>query len=104
VNLDETSINSEKRFKCLTFEGKLPITEKSPRTPHLTASITVSAIGYLFKPFLIMPKMKSLKSLSEFAAHCHFSTSLTGWMNEDLFLAWSMNFACEVSLPSFICA
>jgi hypothetical protein len=25
-------------------------------------------------------------------------------MNEDLFLAWSMNFACEVSLPSFICA
>jgi hypothetical protein len=58
----------------------------------------ISATGTAFKPFVILPHLKGLKQLREFAKDAHFATNQTGWMNRNLFTAWAICFCAELPL------
>jgi hypothetical protein len=103
LNMDETSVNAKKRFKVLTapdpghVNHALPITVQVSKFPHLTGCITVTAAGKLFDPLIILPNLKSLKSLKDFAHYASFATSVTGWMNTELFLVWTIDIIAQIS-------
>jgi hypothetical protein len=74
----------------LAEKGKPSLVFAETKLSHLTAMCAISAIGTAFKPFVILPHLKGIKKLSEFALDTHFATSQTGWMNRNLFTAWAI--------------
>jgi hypothetical protein len=97
-NADETMLSGLKRFRVLAEVNKLPLVTAEAKLPHLTAMCAISAAGIVFKPFVILPKLRSLKRLSEFESDAHFATTPTGWMNRNLFTAWAICFCSELSV------
>jgi hypothetical protein len=96
-NADETMVSGMKRFRVLAEMGKLPLVKAETKLPHLTAMCAISASGIAFKPFIVLPNLKGLKKLAEIP-DVHFATSLTGWMNRNVFLAWTICFCSELSV------
>jgi hypothetical protein len=100
--MDETSVSGAKRFKVLRMrgakgQGTLPLMVEESKLPHLTGGITVSAAGKLFNPMIILPKLKHLKSLEEFVPTVSFASSVSGWMNRDLFQVWTLDILEQIS-------
>ena len=53
-NMDETMVTANRRFKVLYPKDRSPLTESSPKYPHITACITIGATGDVLKPFFIL--------------------------------------------------
>jgi hypothetical protein len=102
LNMDETSLSAAKKFKVLKVQMdglhcSLPLIVQEGKLPHLTGCITVSADGKLFKPLIILPNLKHLKGLSKFTGLASFASSVTGWMNSELFLIWARDIVAQIS-------
>jgi hypothetical protein len=102
LNMDETSLSAAKKFKVLKvplagLHYSLPLIVQEGKLPHLTGCITVSAAGKLFQPLIIVPNLKQLKSLSEFTGQASFASSVSGWMNSELFLIWARDIVAQIS-------
>jgi hypothetical protein len=102
LNMDETSLSGARRFDVLKVPlddelYSLPLIVQQGKLPHLTGCITVSAAGKLFKPMIIVPNLKQLKSLQMFTDEASFASSVTGWINSDLFLIWARDIVAQIS-------
>jgi hypothetical protein len=100
--MDETSLSAAKHFKVLKVKlpnvsALLPLTIEQGKLPHLTGCLTVSAAGKLFKPMIILPNLKHLKSLTKFTGDVSFASSVSGWMNSELFLIWARDIVAQIS-------
>jgi hypothetical protein len=58
----------------------------------------MTSSGVVFKPFIILPNLKRFKRLTEFLPDVHDATTLTGWMNRNVFNCWAICFGCELSV------
>ena len=94
--MDETMVSSNKKFKVLVSQGRVPLSESPPVYPHITACITVSASGYVMKPLFILKNKKTLNGLEEVANLGYFATSPSGWINKNLFTYWGYIFLAEI--------
>lgn len=92
-NADETMLSSKKIYKAVT-KRRLAVTPQSVPYQHVTAMVTINAVGAQIPPFLILPGLKNLpESLQPFTSRVWFGSSGNGWMTKDLFLCWAINFA-----------
>lgn len=97
LNMDETGISSNKRFKVVTPEGVFPVSPEDKQQVHITGIVTISACGKLFRPGIITPKLQNLPSeLAEFAEDADFYSSKTGWMTKEVFKLWTVNICHEI--------
>ena len=97
-NMDETGIQSKKKFKVLCGEGRIPLSCSQMRIPHLTACVTISAAGCALKPLIILPNKKKIDDLIDFCPNTAFATSASGWMTKSLFTFWVILFVAEVQI------
>lgn len=99
LNMDETGVASNGRFKVVTPRGCLPVCPMDRQGVHLTGVVTFSCTGKLFKTGIILPKLQNLPDeLRPFTQDVNFYTSENGWMTRDVFLAWCTNLVHEISL------
>ena len=61
LNMDETSLSARKRMKVIARKNQIPLLLESPKIPHLTGVITVSAQDSIFDQQLFF----QIKKLSE---------------------------------------
>lgn len=94
-NMDETMMASNKKFKVLTFNKRLPLTSVFPNFPHMTACITINASGFSLKPLVIIPNKKSIKSLEGYSDRVHLCSSTQRWMNKNLFSLFTIIFISD---------
>ena len=97
-NMDETSLDSRKKFKVLCTQNRIPLTCSNMRLPHLTGCVTISATGRALRPLIILPKKKKLDDLVDFLDIANFATSTSGWITKHLFTFWVINFVAEIAL------
>lgn len=90
-------ISSRRKFKVLVRNGKLPLTSSPNKFPHFPACVCCPAAGFLTKPLIILANKGTLSSLEEHIEEFHFASSITGWMNRDIFYIWCIMFVCEIS-------
>jgi hypothetical protein len=99
INVDETSVRSEKRFRVLTTNGRAPITPTLPKSSNITAEGGISGSGYRFSPVFILSGLKNLpQDLEEFKVHCLFLSNTSGWMTRRTFLVWATYFVHQLSI------
>ena len=97
-NMDETMISSKRKFKVLIKNGKKPYVTTPSKFPHVTACICFNAAGYKLKPFLIFPNKATLRGLENYKDYFHIASSISSWMNRELFFIWCIEFVCEITL------
>ena len=95
--MDETMLTARKRLKVLAKKGQLPLVPEQIKLPHMTGCITVSASGYVFKPLIILPNKKTLRTLDNFLNDAHFASSSAGWIIHDIFTYYCLLLICELS-------
>ena len=72
---------------------QVALAEVPKQDEHLTAMVTVSAVGARIPLFIILPGLVKLPdSLADFTSRCWFASSLNGWMTRFTFLDWCVNF------------
>ena len=96
INMDETMLTSKKRFKVLARIGKLPLIPDALKLPHLTGCVAFSASGHVFKPLIILPNKKTLRTLEEFNGKAFFASSAAGWMTQNIFIYFSLLLVCQL--------
>ena len=84
-NMDETMMNSNRKFKVLVTNHRLPLVTTQTKFPHITACICFSAAGYLSKTLIILPNKATLEKLEKYEEIYHIASTATGWMNHDIF-------------------
>jgi hypothetical protein len=94
-NMDEAQLTARKRFRVLTDAKHLPLVKAEAKLPHITGVCTVSAGGTVFRPMIILKKLKSLKSLVQYTHLASFASSASGWITGDLF---AINFCAQLSV------
>jgi hypothetical protein len=97
-NMDETQLSARKRFRVLTDLGHLPLVKAESKLPHITGVCTISAAGTVFRPIIILKRLKSLKSLSAFVHLASFASSASGWITGDLFAMFAIDFCAQLSV------
>jgi hypothetical protein len=97
-NMDETQLSARKRFRVLTGSGHLPLVKAESKLPHITGVCTISAAGTVFRPIIILKRLKSLKSLSSFVHLASFASSESGWITGDLFAMFAIDFCAQLSV------
>lgn len=97
LNMDETSLSSRKRLKVLAKKNQLPLIIESPKIPHLTGVITVSASGDYFKPLIVLPNKKTLRSLKHLEDRCYLVSTLSGWMTKKTFIYYTFLLISQIS-------
>ena len=100
-NMDETMMSSNRKFKVLVTQNKLPLVTEQAKFPHITACICFSAAGYITQPLIIFPNKATIKKLERYEGKYHIASTVTGWMNHDIFFIWCLLFACEISWYRF---
>ena len=95
--MDETFVTAKRRLHCLAPDGLRPLVTAMPVAPHMTGAVTINAAGQFVKPFIIVPKKKTLRSLEEFTDSAYFGSSTSGWMTKTLFRYYVMIFISEIS-------
>jgi hypothetical protein len=96
-NMDETQLNSSRKFKVLVPKGQLPLIVCDEKIPHITAAITIGANGAVFKPLIVFKHMKHKNSLAEFESYFNIASSRNGWMTKTLFRYYAILFVAELS-------
>ena len=97
INMDETGISTNRRFRVVIPEGSFPVTPECRREIHITGICAFSATGKLFRPGVIIPSMQNLPpELASLTSECDIYTSKAGWMTKSVFECWCVNFAHEV--------
>ena len=97
-NMDETMVDSNRKFKVLVTKGRTALSESPQICPHITACITIGAAGYVMKPLYIIPNKKTIKGLEMFNGMAYFASTKSGWMNKNIFTYWGVLFLVEISL------
>ena len=99
LNMDETGLSTNRRFKVVVPEGAAPIIPGSRmQEVHITAMVTVSAKGKIFRPGIILANLKNLpEELNEHVHDFDFYSSRSGWVTKEVFEVWAMNLAHEVT-------
>lgn len=90
LNMDETSLSARKRMKVIARKNQIPLLLESPKIPHLTGVITVSASGQYFRPIIVLPNKKTLRKLEDFEDKCYFFSTSSGWMTKKGFLYYCL--------------
>ena len=93
-NADETMLSAKRAYKCLTVDANpQAVTLEAPRKQHITAMITLSAVGESVPPFLVLSNLQRLpNSLAGLHSRAWFASSANGWMTRFLFLDWVVCF------------
>ena len=97
-NMDETMMSSRRKFKVLVQAGKLPLVTSQTKFPHITSCVCFSAAGYKTKPLIILPNKATIQKLERYEEYFHIASTISGWMNRDVFFIWCILFVCEISL------
>ena len=97
-NMDETMMSSRRKYKVLVKAGKLPLVTSQTKFPHITSCICFNAAGYKIKPLIILPNKATIKKLERHEEHYHIASTISGWMNRDVFFIWCLLFVCEITL------
>lgn len=98
LNMDETGVSSNRRYKVVVPEGSFSVVPNEKKEVHLTAVVTFSATGKVFKPGIILPNLKKLPpELEEFREDADFYGTKSGWMTKSVFDLYCLNLAHEVS-------
>lgn len=50
------------------------------------------------KPLIIIPNKAKVSKLEAFIDEFHFASTVSGWMNRDIFYLWTILFICEVAV------
>ena len=95
LNMDETMLSGRRKFKVLKFPENLPLRDQIQIYPHISAAITISAIGKKFDPFIILPNKKTMKNIIEFP-DCVYVSSQSGWMTKKLFILYCIHIISQV--------
>ena len=91
-NCDETMMSSKRLFKALTVTDRA-VTEQALNFQHMTAMITINAVGSRVPPFIILPRLCTLpSSIAKYYPQCWFASSSNGWMTRWLFTCYIVNF------------
>lgn len=93
-NADETMLSGKRKYKgVVDVTEQVALAEVPKQAEHLTAMVTVSAVGARIPLFIILPGLVKLPdSLADFTSRCWFASSLNGWMTRFTFLDWCVNF------------
>jgi hypothetical protein len=97
-NMDETKLSARKRFHVLTGAGHLPLIKAETKLPHLTGLCTISTGGTVFMPIIVLKELKSLKSLVSYIILASFASCPSGWIINDLFLMFVIDFCIQLSV------
>ena len=97
-NMDETMMSSRRKYKVLVTAGKLPLVTSQTKFPHITACLCFNAAGYKIKPLIIIPNKATIKGLEKHEENYHIASTVSGWMNRDVFFIWCLLFVCEITL------
>ena len=91
-NCDETMMSSKRLYKAVTVTDRA-VTEEPITFQHMTAMVTINAVGSRVPPFIILPNLRTLPaSLSKYYPECWFASSSNGWMTRSLFTTYVVNF------------
>ena len=96
-NMDETFVTAKRRLHCIVPNNLQPLVTAMPVAPHMTGAVTINAVGQPVRPFIIVPKKKTLRSLEKFNDSAYFASSTSGWMTRTLFRYYAMIFISEIS-------
>ena len=109
LNMDETGLSTNRRFKVVVPEGAAPVVPGTKMQDfHITAMITVSAKGKIFRTGIILANFSNLpEELNEHVQNFDFYSTKSGWVTKEVFELWAMNLAHEVNswkqqLPSHL--
>ena len=93
-NADETMLSAKRTYKCLPVdENPHAVTVEPPRTQHITAMVTLSAVGESVPLFLVLSNLQHLpNSPAGLHSRAWFASSSHGWMTRFLFLDWVVCF------------
>ena len=97
LNMDETMLSAKRRLKVLAQKVYFPLIPEQIKLPHLTGCVTISAIGHVFDPLIILPRKKTLRTLHLLNGSSYFASSATGWMTSDIFTYYCLLLVCQVS-------
>lgn len=97
LNMDETGVSTNRRYKVVVPEGSFSVVPNEKREIHLTCIVTFSATGKVFKPGVILPNLRKLPpDLEEFREDADFYASKSGWMTKMIFELYCVNLAHEI--------
>lgn len=97
--MDETGITTNRKFKVVVPEGMFPLVPHERQEIHLTGVATFSAGGRLFRPMVILARLRNLPpELQCLSCDAHFFATQSGWMTKDVFEVFAVNLAHEVQL------
>lgn len=98
LNMDETGLSTNNKFKVVVPEGVFPVVPGGKnKEAHITGIVTFSAMGKVFRPGVILSKLRKLPDELQQFAGADFYTSKTGWMTRELFELYALNLAHEVT-------
>ena len=98
LNMDETGVSSNRRYKVVVPAGSFSVVPNEKKEIHLTAVVTFSATGKVFKHGVILPNLRKIPpELDEFREDADFYSTKSGWMTKLVFDLYCMNLAHEIS-------
>ena len=77
-------------------DQQLPLTN-SYKLPHLTGAITITADGRSFPILIILPNLKTLKTIDTGKSDVVYASSLSGWMTKNIFIFYCIFLISEIS-------
>lgn len=96
-NMDETYITAKRTLHRLAPKERQPLVTSLPFAPHMTGAVTINAAGQTIKPFVILSKKKTMRSLEQFTDSVYLASSTSGWMTKSLFRFFAMSFIADIS-------
>ena len=97
---DETMLNGNKAMKVITPNEVHATYVPDVPFPHITAILTHSAVGKAFKPFVILPGLKtSTPDIDALKTNdsMYICSNAKGWMTSHCFALWSIHLVHELS-------
>lgn len=93
-NMDETGLSTNRKYRVMVPRGAHGISPGGDKNIHITGIVCYNRVGTYPKPGIILPGVKNLPAeLRDFADNADFYSSPTGWITNDVFGKWAINFA-----------
>lgn len=98
MNMDETMLSGKRRYKVVSLSHNLPLQDNPQAFPHITGVVTITALGKLFEPFLILPNKKTKRGIEHHLIDTTITSSSSGWMNKRIFMLYCIDIVAQIQL------
>lgn len=93
-NMDETGLSTNRKYKVVVPAERHALTPGGDKNIHITGIVTFNRRGEHPKPGIILPALKNLPpELADFQSNADFYSAPTGWITNEVFAKWAVNFA-----------